>query len=709
MGQVSNSCNDLSFSRKFDVSGKGYAFFASVKTKDGGILLGGTAWDEPARVNNYTTINKFDSLGNFLWSKEIKGGDLLESYITDIYEMKDGSFILAGGHHSFLEVGLPNRNNYIRVIKISSDGDLIWVRAFYSPDVNCGDGTLTITHKITEGSNGDIVIASLNGHCPPTRQLLVYQLNNLGRIKWNTTISYKDAITGMFGIAYENDQIFVCSWMMNNTDQNGHIDFVYFDYSTGDFKSIKSWQRNPSYGPGYSVSMGLGVVRIDNGHYILSGILNGDNTTGSNVPHIGILEFDGNHQFLTGYAILASVNTGFPQTVVKVDRSGNVRYSLTEYITGLKQSLYIGSIKNGQIVKQKLKTYNFQAHGTDNIVPFDNGTYAYLKVGSAFDGSNFFFEYNKLHDSDASGECLGKDDNFSFIENFQHLPYQSIPPEFIRDNLFRSDHPDFLSSSFTYNPRAPCSEAGCDILKIHGQASVCEKSQDINFTASKNPSCNIPVNWSVKQANGSSIRVINDTTVSLQFSSSGQTWLYAEIPIECSILKDSLLINISDAARVDLGPDQDLCPGDSAMFDAGPHFSQYTWSNGTSDQKLIVKNAGQYSFIGTNEYGCQLYDTINVLLKKCIPGFQAPNAFSPNNDGKNDFFRPNIGGIVIRYELSIFNRWGQRIFSTKDRTVGWDGTQKNKSPVSDVFAWSCTYQLEGSSAVTEKGTVVLIR
>ncbi len=53
-----------------------------------------------------------------------------------------------------------------------------------------------------------------------------------------------------------------------------------------------------------------------------------------------------------------------------------------------------------------------------------------------------------------------------------------------------------------------------------------------------------------------------------------------------------------------------------------------------------------------------------------------PTAFTPGNDGQNDVFIPK-GLFWNEYEMDIYNRWGQNVFSTTDRTKGWDGGQFN--------------------------------
>lgn len=86
-----------------------------------------------------------------------------------------------------------------------------------------------------------------------------------------------------------------------------------------------------------------------------------------------------------------------------------------------------------------------------------------------------------------------------------------------------------------------------------------------------------------------------------------------------------------------------------------------------------------------------------------------PTAFSPNGDGKNDLFRANINGVVQKYQLTIFNRWGQVIFQTEDYTKGWNGDFNGKPIETTGVAWVCIYQLEGGELKKETGLVVIVK
>jgi gliding motility-associated-like protein len=86
-----------------------------------------------------------------------------------------------------------------------------------------------------------------------------------------------------------------------------------------------------------------------------------------------------------------------------------------------------------------------------------------------------------------------------------------------------------------------------------------------------------------------------------------------------------------------------------------------------------------------------------------------PNAFTPGKDGKNDVFRALLFGDVRGFSFTVYNRWGEIVFHSKERTKGWDGNYKGKPQDANMFVWVCRYQLEGEVEQMEKGTVMLMR
>lgn len=95
-------------------------------------------------------------------------------------------------------------------------------------------------------------------------------------------------------------------------------------------------------------------------------------------------------------------------------------------------------------------------------------------------------------------------------------------------------------------------------------------------------------------------------------------------------------------------------------------------------------------------------------------GIYVPNAFTPNDDGLNDIFQPKGFGVT-KYELDIFDRWGQKVFSTTDFEEGWNGTMKSKNDVKygileeGSYSWiiKCTSVFGKSHELT--GHVILMK
>jgi len=87
------------------------------------------------------------------------------------------------------------------------------------------------------------------------------------------------------------------------------------------------------------------------------------------------------------------------------------------------------------------------------------------------------------------------------------------------------------------------------------------------------------------------------------------------------------------------------------------------------------------------ERGC--VDTITYIFH-VVPDvlFYAPNTFTPDGDEFNQLWHPQITGIdIYKYDMFIFNRWGELIWESHDPSVGWDGTYKGKLVQEGTYAW----------------------
>lgn len=89
-----------------------------------------------------------------------------------------------------------------------------------------------------------------------------------------------------------------------------------------------------------------------------------------------------------------------------------------------------------------------------------------------------------------------------------------------------------------------------------------------------------------------------------------------------------------------------------------------------------------------------------------------PNAFSPNLDGINDVFYPQINGINnSTYQLVIFDRWGEKLFETNDPLIGWNGNilSSSKNASQGVYSYKAIFATYGGKEFVHTGIITLIK
>jgi gliding motility-associated-like protein len=137
-------------------------------------------------------------------------------------------------------------------------------------------------------------------------------------------------------------------------------------------------------------------------------------------------------------------------------------------------------------------------------------------------------------------------------------------------------------------------------------------------------------------------------------------------------------------------------------------YTSYTWQDGSTLPEFLATEAGSYILKASNICGT-FKDTVRTVLcnTKCI---QFPNAFTPNNDGLNDVFKPGAFCPVSTYHVMIYDRYGKKIFESKDPTTGWDGRINGKKADIGNYVYYCIYHdFMLKRELLLKGTVTLIR
>ena len=98
----------------------------------------------------------------------------------------------------------------------------------------------------------------------------------------------------------------------------------------------------------------------------------------------------------------------------------------------------------------------------------------------------------------------------------------------------------------------------------------------------------------------------------------------------------------------------------------------------------------------------------NEIVLTQAPFEYIPNAFTPNNDGRNDLFFDQ-GSFILDFNINIYNRWGQQVFSSNEQNKHWDGTFNGKPSPAGVYLYKLKYKGYNNSIKEKTGNITLIR
>jgi len=111
--------------------------------------------------------------------------------------------------------------------------------------------------------------------------------------------------------------------------------------------------------------------------------------------------------------------------------------------------------------------------------------------------------------------------------------------------------------------------------------------------------------------------------------------------------------------------------------------------NAENPDYTFLSEPGTYEVClsATSNEGCATDTCANVVINDELLLY-VPNSFTPNGDGVNDVFLPIVNGEdPLKYDLLIFNRWGELIFEEQHSSQGWDGYHKGVLAQDGVYVW----------------------
>lgn len=197
-----------------------------------------------------------------------------------------------------------------------------------------------------------------------------------------------------------------------------------------------------------------------------------------------------------------------------------------------------------------------------------------------------------------------------------------------------------------------------------------------------------------------------------------------QVILEATSDKNCVSADTANAVRIYPKPDASIFAAFTELIDAGQviqftststgaiDFIWYFDDNTTQTGEVVNKTysfTGNYStlLVASNEFNC--IDSARLDTNVTVPRqLYIPNSFSPNNDLINDVFKVNVRGEVLDYKLEIFNRWGERLFSSNLVDAGWDGTYMGKPVHNGVYIYVVFLKVPGD-VKTYSGTLEVLR
>jgi len=152
--------------------------------------------------------------------------------------------------------------------------------------------------------------------------------------------------------------------------------------------------------------------------------------------------------------------------------------------------------------------------------------------------------------------------------------------------------------------------------------------------------------------------------------------------------------------------------GENVILPAPARGDSYSWEpllevteNHDTVLNILPSESRYYTATVANANGCSVIQRYEVRV---LTGLLVPTAFTPNNDGQNDYFRVLNTNVEVT-SVSIWNRWGEQVYRDLGN-YGWDGTYKGEPADMGIYIWYIEYYvLATAKKRTATGNITLVR
>ena len=626
-------------------------------------------------------VTKMTAQGSVIWSKQynIVGHNAL--HFRDVIMASDSSYFISGtvSYVAPIDTTIYSRNIWGILLHIDKQGKLLSSRQLDAPFTSLYN--YTNLQSITKTKDGDFIFCAVVHSATSTRSnILAFRTSSSGVIKWTTTVSSAIDFEFDFGlnknIQLRDGNILIAGLMDQRTNSGFGIPkvayyFIKLDYINGAtlFNSAYSFINNPANTYFATTESLQHIEELGNGDLSFTAFIT-DATGLSNPPY-------------TSQSINLLTNS-YGQ-LKKVFGYHNGTYSPAALSLGNNEQLILTDDgQNSPLIHidQNGQVKNVKGYSTGSTIspvslnPAASGYYISLNDRGPYGGSTYLMKIDStlsINCKQASTQLSANDISTLFTaEDTKFL----IKVSYIDTILFSSV--PALEFDYPVTATTECIKTCCiDVTDTAAIVTICS-----------NRSYLLPDGYNVKDP--------GTYYVEYKLSSGCDSIAYYRVSV------------IKDPASLQVKGENCLEGKDSIVLRATSGFDSYLWRNTmTSDSLYTVRNPGIYSVSVSNSCGSNT-QSIEVF-DKCEFPFYIPNAFTPNGDGLNDFFRIPSSNLYKLIHLTVYNRLGQKVFETNDKTMGWDGTYRNTLQPVGGYVYLIIMEALNGKKVKTYGTVMLIR
>lgn len=409
-------------------------------------------------------------------------------------------------------------------------------------------------------------------------------------------------------------------------------------------------------------------------------------------------------------------------------------FTITAEIAAIKNGMYHAKVtfEDGRcqlVGPLSIETFDLELPNDTILCPSRNLLLSFAQTGVQYewqDGSTqplFFVTDEGLYWVEAQkGDCIIRDSiQVSYAKQRSFLPKDTTICN--ATNFLIAPIPPFEHVLWWENPleldtllveeagtyHAFIIDQGCEWLDsievTFAQAPILDLGQDTTLCDNESLTLSIPIeNVTYEWQDGSQVQ-------NFEVTESGTYW--AKITQDNCIAQDSIQVTFDPQPTLNIGSDTTLCINSTLTLTAPVTLSNYQWQDGTTTPNQFITETGNYWLEG--EIGnCLVAGDIQVTFEDCEPPkfCQAylPNSFSPNGDGINDELQLLTDCELQFFQMEVYDRWGNLMFSSNDVRQAWDGRYKGDLLDTGVYLWVVRYQfLEQTAPVLKMETITFLK